>query len=484
MQKYQDQTAQIRAVILAGGSGTRLWPISREQLPKQFLSIDGDNTLLEATVNRLQPLVTRDNVLIVTKKGYAQGEAYHALSNYQTLLEPVGRNTAPAIALAAAWLTRHGADPVMVVLPADHVIKDSTHFQQSLEKAVEAALTGRLVTFGITPSRPDTGFGYIEAGGVDNDTSVLTVQRFTEKPDIATAERFLNEGDYYWNSGMFVWQASTILKEMAKHLPEVTAVLDDITSSWKEGDNPGAIAEHFPRMPNISIDYGVLEKTDNVALIPCDIGWSDVGSWDAVHEVSDKDESNNATQGNVIAVDCRNTLIHSNKRLVSAIGVKNLNIVETADAVLITNRGESQRVREVVDILKDSNAQEQKCHLTVRRPWGSYTVLEEEADFKMKRITVKPGERLSLQRHQHRSEHWIVVSGTATVIRDNEEITLSKNQSTYIPIGSKHRLENRGRIPLQMIEVQVGEYLDEDDIERFEDSYGRDNQKASAGNEL
>jgi len=473
VQKSQVQAVDIRAVILAGGSGTRLWPISREQLPKQFLSIDGDHTLLEATINRLQPLVTRDNVLIVTKKGYAQGEAYHALSGYQTLLEPAGRNTAPAIALAAAWLTRNGDDPVMVVLPADHVIKDSAYFQQSLETAVDAALTGKLVTFGITPSRPDTGFGYIQTGIGRNGANALSVQRFTEKPDIATAERFLNEGGYYWNSGMFVWQASTILKEVAKHLPEVMAVLDDITSSWKEGDNPGAIAEHFPRMPNISIDYGVLEKTDNVALIPCDIGWSDVGSWDAVHEVSDKDGSNNATQGNVIALDCCNTLIHSNKRLVSAIGVKNLNIVETADAVLITNRGESQRVREVVDILKDNDSQEHKCHLTVRRPWGSYTVLEEETDFKMKRITVKPGERLSLQRHQHRSEHWIVVSGTATVIRDHEEITVSKNQSTYIPIGSKHRLENRGCIPLQMIEVQVGEYLDEDDIERFEDVYGR-----------
>lgn len=475
MQKNQSKAVQIRALILAGGSGTRLWPISREQLPKQFLSIDGDHTLLEATINRLQPLVARDNVLIVTKKGYAQGEAYHALSTYQTLLEPVGRNTAPAIALAAAWLVRNGDDPVMVVLPADHVIKDSDRFQQSLELAVDAALTGKLITFGITPSRPDTGFGYIKTGRGQDDSNVLPVQCFAEKPDVATAERFLTEGGYYWNSGMFVWRASTILKEVAKHLPEVAAVLDDITSSWKEGSNQGAIAEYFPRMPNISIDYGVLEKTDNVALIPCDIGWSDVGSWDAVHDVSDKDDSNNATQGNVIAVDCRNTLIHSNKRLVSAIGVQNLNIVETADAVLVTNRGESQRVREVVDILKDNNAQEQKCHLTVRRPWGSYTVLEEEADFKMKRITVKPGERLSLQRHQHRSEHWIVVSGTATVIRDDKEITVSKNQSTYIPVGSKHRLENRGRIPLQMIEVQVGEYLDEDDIERFEDSYGRDN---------
>lgn len=470
----KNSATNIQAVILAGGSGTRLWPISREQLPKQFLSIDGGHTLLEATINRLQPLVTKDNVLIVTKKDYAQGEAYHALNPYQTLLEPAGRNTAPAIALAAAWLARNGDDPVMVVLPADHVIKDAVQFQHSLELAVEAARTGKLVTFGITPSRPDTGFGYIQAGSAHADSKVLTVQRFAEKPDAQTAERFLKEGGYYWNSGMFVWRASTILQEIGEHLPDVMAVLYEITAAWQEGANINAIAEHFPRMPNISIDYGVLEKSDNVSLIPCDIGWSDVGSWDAVHEVSNKDATNNATQGNVIAVDCRNSLIHSNKRLVAAIGLDDLNIIETADAVLITKRGESQRVREVVDVLKNNNAQEHKIHLTVHRPWGSYTVLEEEADFKMKRITVKPGERLSLQRHQHRSEHWIVVSGTATVIKDDEVITVSKNQSTYIPIGSKHRLENHGRIPLQMIEVQVGEYLDEDDIERFEDIYCRE----------
>jgi mannose-1-phosphate guanylyltransferase / mannose-6-phosphate isomerase len=467
-----NSTTHIQAVILAGGSGTRLWPISREQLPKQFLSIDGGHTLLEATINRLQPLVSRDNVLIVTKKDYAQGEAYHALNPYETLLEPVGRNTAPAIALAAAWLMRDGDDPVMIVLPADHVIKDSARFLQSLQQAVEAALSGKLVTFGITPSRPDTGFGYIQAGS-EQGSNVFAVQRFAEKPDMATAERFLSDGGYYWNSGMFVWRASVILQEMATHLPEITAVLQEITTTWQGGTNIAAIVENFPRMPNISIDYGVLEKTDNVSLIPCDIGWSDVGSWDAVHEVADKDSANNTTQGNVIAVDCHNSLIHSNKRLVSAIGVEGLNIIETADAVLITKRGESQRVREVVDILKGNDAQEHHTNLTVQRPWGSYTVLEEETDFKMKRITVRPGQSLSLQRHQHRSEHWIVVSGTATVIRGDEEITVSKNQSTYIPIGSKHRLENRGRIPLQMIEVQVGEYLNEDDIERFDDVYGR-----------
>ncbi len=470
-----DMEAQpnIQAVILAGGSGTRLWPLSREQLPKQFLSIDGGHTLLEATINRLQPLVTPDKVLIVTKKDYAQGEAYHALNQYETLLEPEGRNTAPAIALAAAWLSRNGDDPVMVVLPADHVIKNPEQFQASLAQAVAVAATGKLVTFGIKPDRPDTGFGYIQAGSA-LDSDVFTVNRFAEKPDLDTAKAFLADGGYYWNSGMFVWRTSAILREIGTHLPAVAQVLDAIRAEWNDDNAAAVVAANFGRMPNISIDYGVLEKTENVALIPCDIGWSDVGSWDAVHEVSEKDTAGNATQGNVIALDCRNSLIQSNKRLVAAIGVDDLNIVETADAVLITKRGESQRVREVVDVLKRNKAQEHVVHLTVRRPWGSYTVLENSADFKMKRITVNPGQRLSMQRHMHRSEHWIVVAGTATVTRNDEILTVTKNESTYIPIGSRHRLENRGRIPLEIIEVQVGEYLEEDDIERFEDEYGRD----------
>ena len=467
------KNTHIQAVILAGGSGTRLWPISREQLPKQFLSIGSEHSLLEATINRLQPLVSRENVLIVTRKDFAQGEAYHALNPYQTLLEPTGRNTAPAIALAAAWLTRNGDDPVMVVLPADHVIKDSDRFQQALELAIDAALTGRLVTFGITPTHPDTGFGYIKAVNAHAGDNVFSIQRFAEKPDAETAKRFLSEGDYYWNSGMFVWQASTILRELAEHLPDVTSILKDITTAWGNDINSSAIVENFLRMPDISIDYGVLEKTDNVVLIPCNIGWSDVGSWDAVHEISDKDAANNAMQGNVIAVDCRNSLVHSNKRLVSVIEVEDLNIIETADAVLITKRGASQRVREVVDVLKENNAQEHRLHLTVQRPWGSYTVVDEKTYFKLKRITVSPGQSLSLQRHKHRAEHWIVVAGTATVVRDDEELTVCKNQSTYIPIGSKHRLENRDCVPLQLIEVQVGEYLNEDDIERYEDDYGR-----------
>lgn len=468
----------IKAVILAGGSGTRLWPLSRMQLPKQFLKLQGESTLLDATVERLAPMIHQQDVLVITGIEHAQGEAYGSLQHYETLLEPVGRNTAPAIALAAAWLLQNAqddADPVMVVLPADHVIKQSTEFQNILEKAIQEAEKGYLVTFGIEPSRPDTGFGYIWASQQQGDSEGgYSVKQFTEKPDLETATRFLESGDYYWNSGMFVWKVSTILKEIERQLPEIDRIIKEIVEQWKQGKpDQTVINQHFSQLPNISIDYGVLEKSQNMRLIPCDIGWSDVGSWDAVHEVALHDQDNNSLQGRVIAKDCHNSLIHSNQRLVAAVGVEDLCIIETADAVLVTPRGESQRVREVVDELKQSNAQEHLTHLTVERPWGRYTILEEVPGFKIKRITVNPDGELSLQRHQHRSEHWIVVSGTATVTRDDQTEVVIKNQSTYISIGMVHRLENRGKIPLELIEVQVGDYLDEDDIERLEDSYDR-----------
>ncbi|HET9699443.1 MAG TPA: mannose-1-phosphate guanylyltransferase/mannose-6-phosphate isomerase [Burkholderiales bacterium] len=460
-------------MILAGGSGTRLWPLSRQQLPKQFLRLNGERSLLEETVERLRPLIEPNQVMVVTNEGHARGEAYHTLLPFRTLLEPVGRNTAPAIAVAAALLLDEGADPVMVVLPADHVIRDVPAFQRALGSAVDAAAAGRLVTFGLRPDRPETGFGYIKAGA--GSGPALPVERFIEKPNLPTAERFLAEGGYYWNSGMFVWRASVILAEIERHLPEVARVLAELRAAWKQGgDAAAAMKAHFPEMPSVSIDYGVLEKTDNVVLVPCDIGWSDVGSWDAIHDIADKDERGNAFQGNVLALDCANTLIRGGKRLIAAIGLEDLCIVETPDAILISRRGESQRVREVVDALAARKSTEHIEHVTSQRPWGSYTVLDDESEkFKIKRIEVRPGARLSLQRHQHRSEHWVVVSGTATVTRGEAVEIVAKNESTYIPIGVKHRLENRGKVPLQIIEVQVGEYVGEDDIERFDDQYGR-----------
>ncbi|HCS13068.1 MAG: mannose-1-phosphate guanylyltransferase/mannose-6-phosphate isomerase [Zetaproteobacteria bacterium CG06_land_8_20_14_3_00_59_53] len=467
-------SAGIKAVVLAGGSGSRLWPLSRQQLPKQFLKIEGEVSLLEATIQRLYPMIGNNDVWVVTGEAHASGEAYSELVKYNQILEPVGRNTAPAIALAAALLMEQtGADPVMVVLPADHIIKKPQVFRDHLAEAVAVAESGRLVTFGIHPERPDTGFGYIEVE--DAAGEARPVKRFTEKPDLETAEGFLRQGNYYWNSGMFVWRASVILAEVGRWIPEIDAVLADMRAAW-QGGKPWqeVVREDFERMPDISIDYGVLERSDKVSLIPCDIDWSDVGSWDAVHEISVQDAQGNVQDGDVIAIDCKNTLLRSNDRLLAAVGLEDVIVVETADAILLAKRGDSQRVREIVDKLKERGSREHIEHLTVRRPWGSYKVLEDSGSgYKMKRIEVLPGHSLSLQRHQHRSEHWVVVSGTATVTRGDETFTVSKNESTYIPIGVLHRLENKGRIPLQIVEVQVGEYVGEDDIERFGDSYGR-----------
>ena len=468
--------SEINAVILAGGSGSRLWPMSRQNLPKQFLALDGQVTLLQTTINRLSPTIEAKDVLIVTQEVHAKGEAYHALLPYQSLFEPVARNTAPAIALAAAYLSVNGADPVMVVLPADHIIKDEVRFRAHLDIAIQASEEGRLVTFGISPTRPDTGFGYIKTKKTALDSvRILEVERFTEKPDAATADSFLKDGNYYWNSGMFVWKTSVILAEIQQHLPAVYQVIQAILADSRAGANfQQAVEKNFPVMPSISIDYGVLEKSDRVSLIPCDIGWNDVGSWQAVHEISKKDENGNALQGNVIAVGCKNSLIRSEKRLVAAIGLEDLCVIETADAVLISKSDQSQRVREVVDALQKKGATEHIYHMKVNRPWGNYAVLEDDpAGFKIKRIEVAPGARLSLQSHTKRSEHWVVVSGTATVTNGEQVTTVHKNQSTYIPIGAKHRLENRGTEPLHIVEIQVGDYLGEDDIKRYEDNYGR-----------
>jgi len=362
----------------------------------------------------------------------------------------------------------------MVTLPADHLIKDIPAFQQALLQAVEIAKQGKLVTFGIVPEHPDTGFGYIQAAKSTTTDIALPVCRFTEKPDLATAKAFLEDGNFFWNSGMFVWKTSAILAEIKQHNPEIHQVLVDIKQCWQAGENwQTVVQQKFQHMPSISIDYAVLEASKNVMVVPVVMGWSDVGSWDAVYDISKKDNAQNVISGNTVVIDCKNTLIRAQSRLIAAIGLEDIIIVETPDAILLCPKGESQRVREAVDALKLRDSIEYQSHITVKRPWGSYTLLEHGTGFKIKRIEVTQGASLSLQRHQHRSEHWVVVSGTATVDCDGKITTIAKNESTYIPIGAKHRLENRGKIPLQMIEVQVGDYLEEDDIERFDDKYGR-----------
>jgi mannose-1-phosphate guanylyltransferase/mannose-6-phosphate isomerase len=461
----------VRAVILAGGSGTRLWPLSRLRAPKQFLRLVGQDTLLEATIARLPPSIPRTSVLVVTNEETASGEGYQALASYEKILEPVARNTAPAIGVAALRYRLAGVDPVMVVLPSDHVVRDIEAFRSALQAAIVIARDGKLVTFGIRPLSPETGFGYIQ---VESGRTPARVRAFHEKPDRIKAQAFLDSGDFYWNSGMFVWHASSILREIEAALPELARVLQAIEAdAASDGNFARALEAHFPAAPSISIDHGVLEKSPNLVMVAGDFGWSDVGSWDSVYDVAEKDSQDNAFQGNVVGVDCRNTLVRSETRLIAAVGVEDLSIIETPDAILVAKRGAGQRVREVVEELKRREATEHVLHLTVQRPWGSYTVLEEGPGFKIKHIEVRPGGRLSLQMHQHRSEHWVVVSGEATVTCGERITTLHANESTYIPMRTQHRLENAAADPLQIIEVQVGSYVGEDDIQRFEDQYGR-----------
>lgn len=460
----------LRAVILAGGSGTRLWPLSRRSAPKQFVPLMGEESLLEATIRRLEPLVAADRVLVVASRETATGEGYRALQPYETLVEPVPRNTAAAIGIAALRFRLEGLDPVLVVLPSDHLVRDVPAFQAALLRAVEAAATGKLVTFGVHPTRPETGYGYIEAAPGPAPRAVVS---FHEKPDRATALRFVASADFYWNSGMFAWRASAILREIGSALPALAAVLAAIEADARARSLPEALERHFGEAPAISIDHGVLEKSRDLVMVPGDFGWSDVGTWDAVYDAGEKDGDGNVVQGSVVALECRDSLIRSQGRLVAALGVSDVAIVETADAVLVARRGAGQDLRRLVDALASREAGELEAHPTVQRPWGSYTVLHEGPGFKIKRIEVRPAGRLSLQRHRHRSEHWVVVAGVATVTSGGRRVEIAPNESAYIPAGVEHRLENRGEAPAQIIEVQVGSYVGEDDIERLDDVYGR-----------
>lgn len=469
-------------VILAGGSGTRLWPLSREVYPKQFLPLTGDHTLLQDTVLRLNGMEDIGDAVVICNENhrFLIAEQFRAIDAKATaiILEPIGKNTAPAVALAALQALTIADDPVLLVLPADHYIKDSQSFRKAMGIGAHFADQGNLITFGIIPRSPETGYGYIRKGervsSNHPEVEVFKAKQFVEKPNLETAQGYLDSGDYFWNSGMFMFRASQILEELSRFTPQIVdtcrAALD---KGSRDLDFLRIDAETFHTCPIDSIDYAVMEKTINGLIVPLSAGWSDLGSWDTLWEVGEQDACRNVTVGDVLVHDVKDCYLHATNRLVAAIGIENHVIVETSDAVLIAPRDRVQDVKSLVQKLKAFKRQEALNHKKVFRPWGSYESINLDNRFQVKRISVKPGAKLSLQKHHHRAEHWIVVQGTALVTRGDEQILLKEDESTYIPLGVNHRLENPGKIPLELIEVQSGSYLGEDDIVRHDDVYGR-----------
>lgn len=465
-------------VIISGGAGSRLWPLSREAFPKPFVELPDGSTLIGKTYRRAADLdgvariltVTGRDFLFLTIDAYAAAGAPKRSNSF--LLEPVGRDTAAAIALAAIHARdAMGGDPVLLLLPADHLIADEAAFAQAVQRARLHAEAGKIVAFGIVPERAETGFGYIEAEGE-------TVLRFVEKPDAQTAAGFVSSGQHYWNSGMYCARASTMIGAMEQHCPEILSGARAALAGGRRGKFDGSETVEigradFEAVPAISIDYALMEKAANIACVSVSCGWSDIGSWTAMSDLYEADEAGNRSTGETVLDGTTNSFVHSGDRLVSLVGVKDLLVIDTPDALLVAHKDEAQKVKNVYNHLKASGHEAVKLHRTAHRPWGTYTVLEDGNRFKIKRIEVKPGQRLSLQAHHHRSEHWVVVSGTAKVVNGDRQILLGTNQSTYIPLGCKHRLENPGILPLVLIEVQSGDYLGEDDIVRFEDVYGR-----------
>ncbi|UXH80809.1 mannose-1-phosphate guanylyltransferase/mannose-6-phosphate isomerase [Roseateles amylovorans] len=468
---------------MAGGSGTRLWPLSRAGYPKQFLVLSGNTSLFQQAADRLAALSAED---IEVAAPVIVGNEEHRfmvldqlrelkISPTAVLLEPTGRNTAPAITLAALQALAEGQDPVLVVTPADQTVTNSPAFTQALQDAVRQAKDGAIVILGITPDRPETGYGYIRSGA---EGAGLRVEAFVEKPDADTAQRYLDQGGYFWNSGMFVLRASVWIKALQKFRPDIEAATRAAFDA-KAVDGPFVrpSKDAFGIVPSESIDYAVMERCPGsefpLRMVPLDAGWNDLGAWEAVWQVADKDAAGNATRGDAIIADSRNTLVHATSRLVSAVGLDNVIVVETPDAVLVADRSKSQDVKKIVSQLNASQRGEQNLHRKVHRPWGWYDSIDMGERFQVKRIMVKPGASLSLQMHHHRAEHWIVVQGTAEVVNGDKTIMLTENQSTYIPLGQVHRLSNPGKVPLEIIEVQSGSYLGEDDIVRFQDTYGR-----------
>ena len=463
----------ILPVILSGGSGTRLWPLSREAYPKQFLPLAGELTMLQATWQRVAAIAAHGPLVIANEahRFVAAEQLQQVGAQPQAIiLEPLGRNTAPAIAVAALEATGNGADPLLLVLPSDHVIADEAAFRAAVQQAAAAAEAGKLVTFGIVPTGPETGYGYIKAAPGEG---ARAVERFVEKPDLETATGYVASGQYLWNSGMFLLRASRYLAELARFNP---AMLDHSRTAWqrarRDADFTRLDAEAFAAVPSDSIDYAVMEKTSDAVVVALDAGWNDVGSWTALRDVSTQDGDGNAHHGDVIAIDCRNTYAYA-QRLVALVGLDDVVVVETDDAVLVGKADRMQEVKDVVSRLKAEGRSEATWHRKVYRPWGAYDSIDNGERFQVKRITVNPGASLSLQMHHHRAEHWVVVSGTAEVTRGEEVLLLGENQSTYIPLGVTHRLRTPGKLPLELIEVQSGSYLGEDDIVRFEDTYGR-----------
>ncbi|WP_448192679.1 mannose-1-phosphate guanylyltransferase/mannose-6-phosphate isomerase [Azospirillum sp. sgz301742] len=468
----------ITPVILSGGSGSRLWPLSRALYPKQFLPLASELTMIQETALRVAggrfapPLVicNEEHCFIVAEQLRAQ-----ACRPSEIILEPVGRNTAPAVCVAALKLLTAGEDALMLVMPSDHVIAATERFLEAVAKAAGAAAAGALVTFGITPARAETGYGYIKMGArLDAHEGVHGVERFVEKPDQTTAEAYLADGSYLWNSGIFLFSAAAYLAELERSNPAmVEACRKALSGAERDLTFCRLAADAFAESPSDSIDYAVMEKTARAAVVPVDMGWNDVGAWSALWEIGEKDANGNVVQGDAVLHDARNVYVRSDEQLVAVAGVENVVVVATEDAILVTDHAHAQDVKHIVDRLKAERRDEHALHTTAHRPWGSYRGVDRGSRFQVKRIVVKPGERLSLQMHHHRAEHWIVVEGTALVTRGEEQVFVYENQSVYIPMGTVHRLENPGKVSLHLIEVQSGGYLGEDDIVRFEDSYAR-----------
>lgn len=466
-------------VVLAGGGGTRFWPLSRELYPKQVLKLAGQETLIQQTVQRMKGLVPPDQIYVVTNARHLDEIRLQLASidprfKEQFISEPEAKNTAAAIGLAAVMLGQSHPDSIMVVVSADHVIRKPQVFFKAIHQAISAAEQGYLVTFGIKPDRPDTGYGYFRIGKRLSSNTGFKISRFVEKPRLETARQYLKQGDYYWNSGIFVWQTTRILNEIQHYLPQLSRGLIEIKKGLKTPKEQEVIQAVYQRLPSISIDHGVLSRSKRAAAVLTDFGWADVGSWAALGELQERqDKKGNVVSGNVLDLESRDSVIYADQRLVATVGLEDMVVVDTADATLVCPKDRAQDIKRVVEQLKQRQAKEQQIHTTVNRPWGSYTVLEEGNGYKIKRIVVNPGARLSLQMHHQRSEHWVVVSGVAQVTCSDRVYEVKRNESTFIPIGTKHRLANPGKEPLQIIEVQNGEYLGEDDIVRFDDDYGR-----------